>query len=334
MNNVLITGATGFIGRHLVAAAVKNSIGVRALVRPGNPAIPALKRSGVEVMTGDVMDYHCLRAAAEGVDTIFHLAATVTDWAPKTAYAVNTAGTDNACRAGVAARVRRFVLVSTNDVFGRGEDRIIDESCPLGAYHEPYPDTKRDATRSCWEYHRRFALPVTMAFPCWVYGAGDTSFVPPLADAIYRRRMLFWRRCALLWPTYIDNLIDLLMRIAEDGRAVGNGYLVHDGEATTLQEFCAQIAEALGVPPATAHIPYPAAYAGALLLELLWGVRRKETRPPLTTYAVKNLGSRLRFSIGKAERELGWRPRIPHPEGMKRTMEWLKNADSAALKTK
>jgi len=129
-------------------------------------------------------------------------------------------------------------------------------------------------------------------------------------------------------------LVDLLMLIAEDDRAVGNGYLVHDGESTTLPEFCVEIAKSLGVPPITTHIPYPVAYAAAVVMELTWKTLRKKTRPLLTTYTVKNLGSRLKFSISKAERELGWRPKIPYKEGLRRTMEWVKTLDLDTLKQK
>jgi len=129
-------------------------------------------------------------------------------------------------------------------------------------------------------------------------------------------------------------MVDLLLLISEDPRAVGNGYLVHDGEFTTLQEFCAEIARALGVPPITTHIPYGLAYAASWIMELLWKVLRIKQRPLLTTYVVKNLGSRFRFSIDKAERELGWKPKMSYKEGMDVTMKWLKTLDLKTLKQK
>jgi nucleoside-diphosphate-sugar epimerase len=125
-----------------------------------------------------------------------------------------------------------------------------------------------------------------------------------------------------------------MTRIAKDDRAVGNGYLVHDGESTTLQAFCAVIAEALGVSPPRLHLPYAAAYAAAVVMEALWKLTRRTSRPLLTTYTVKNLGSRLRFSIDKAERELDWRPPVAYAEGMRRTMDWLKTLDRDNLKNK
>jgi nucleoside-diphosphate-sugar epimerase len=137
-----------------------------------------------------------------------------------------------------------------------------------------------------------------------------------------------------VWPTYIDNLVDLLMLISEDERAIGNGYLVHDGESTTLEDFCAGIAEALGVPPVKTYIPYWLAMTAARVMEFIWKLFRIKMRPLLTTYTVTNLGSRFRFSIDKAQRELGWKPRITYREGFRKTMEWLKTLDIASLKQK
>jgi nucleoside-diphosphate-sugar epimerase len=69
-------------------------------------------------------------------------------------------------------------------------------------------------------------------------------------------------------------------------------------------------------------------------MEIIWKVTGKKTRPLLTTYTVKNLGSRLKFSIAKAERELGWRPKISYRDGFAKTMEWVKTLDVATLKQK
>jgi len=332
---IFITGATGFIGSHLVRANLDKGYSVRALVLPDDPGESALRSKGVETVTGDIRDYEAVKRAAYGVDTIFHCAAVVTDWAPKKLFQeVTVGGTENICKAGLAAGVSRFVDMSTNDVFGTDESQVMDETFPLQLWREPYPDSKIEAEKISWRYHREQGLPVTMVYPCWAYGEGDQTFVPLLADAIVKRELIFWRKDVIVWPTYIENLVDLLMLIAEDDRALGNGYLVHDGESTTLQEFCVEIARSLGVPPITTHIPYPAAYAAAVAMELVWKTFRKKTRPLLTTYTVKNLGSRLKFSSAKAERELGWQPKISYKEGLRRTMEWVKTLDIETLKQK
>jgi nucleoside-diphosphate-sugar epimerase len=109
---------------------------------------------------------------------------------------------------------------------------------------------------------------------------------------------------------------------------------VHDGESTTLEEFCAGIAEALGVPPVKTYIPYWLAMTAAIVMEFIWKLFRIKMRPLLTTYTVTNLGSKFRFSIDKAQRELGWKPRITYREGFRKTMKWMKTLDIASLKQK
>nr|HPQ44991.1 hypothetical protein [Syntrophales bacterium] len=163
---------------------------------------------------------------------------------------------------------------------------------------------------------------------------GDKTFVPLTADAIVKGEMIFWRKDVLVWPTYIDNLVDLLMVISQNDSAVGEGYLVHDGEFTTFQNFCAMIARSLDVQEPTRHIPYGAAYAAALIMEGVWSLMRMKTRPLLTTYAVKNLGSRLCFSIEKARRELKWEPTVSFTDGLEETMRWLKTVDHGTFKVK
>jgi 2-alkyl-3-oxoalkanoate reductase len=335
MKKVLITGATGFIGHHIVKANLAKGNSVRALVLPGDAGEARLKEQGVEVISGDIRDYPAVRRAAADRDIIFHTAAVVTDWAPrKLFWEVTVGGAENICRAAVDVKVSRLVDISTCDVFGTNESGVMDESLPLQYWGEPYADSKIDAEKVMRRYHEEHRMPLTMVYPLWVYGEGDQTFVPLLADAIIKKELIFWRKGAIVWPTYIDNLVDLLMLISEDERALGNGYLVHDGESTTLEEFCAGIAEVLGVPPIKTHIPYWSAMAAARVMEFIWRLLRIKMRPLLTTYTVTNLGSRFQFSIEKAERELGWKPRITYLEGFRQTMEWLKTLDISSLKQK
>lgn len=333
MRNVLITGATGFIGSHVVKANLARGNFVRALVLPGDLSMDALKQRGVEVVTGDIRDYENVSRAVVGIDIIFHCAAVVTDWAPeKLFYDVTVGGTENICRAALEAGVRRFVDVSSSEVFGVDESKILDETCPLRYRGEPYPDSKIDAEHVVWDYFKK-GLPVTVVYPAQVYGEGDYTFLTALADAIIKKELVFWRE-NIGWPTYIDNLVDLMMLVAEDDRAVGNGYLVrvHDGESNTLEAFCAGLAEALEVPACHTYIPYRVAMSSAKALEFVWRLFRIKTRPLLTTYTVTTFGSRMRLSIEKARRELGWAPKVSYRDGFVLTLAWVKTLNLKELK--
>lgn len=332
---VLITGGAGFIGSHLVRENLARGNQVTVFDLPGAPRLAEYRAQGMQVLAGDIRDVDAVERACRGQDVVYHCAAVVTDWAPRRLFdEVNVGGMENVCRAALRAGVSRLVEMSTNDAFGLREGVVIDGSFPYQPWGEPYPDTKLQATEIAWRYHREHGLPVTMVYPCWVYGPGDQTFVPLTADAIVKRELIFWRRDVIVWPTYVGNLVDLLLLIAEHPAAVGEGFLVHDGVSDTFQNFCAKIAESLGVPPITRHIPYGAAMAAATLMEWTWRLLGRKDRPLLTTYTVKNLGSRLQFSIEKARRVLGWTPPIPYEQGFAETMTWLKSTDPATWKGK
>jgi nucleoside-diphosphate-sugar epimerase len=328
MGKVLITGASGFIGTHLAIANLKQGNFVRGLFLPNDPKISELESLGVEITIGDLRDHNSIKKACNGMDIIFHCAGVVTDWAPwKLFEEVNVKGMEYMCKEAVEANVKRFVYMSTCDVFGLREGVIMDESFPIKKWGEPYSDTKIDAEEVAWSYHRDHQLAVTMVYGTWIYGEGDSTFIPGLADAIVKQDMMFWRKNVHVWPCYIDNLIDLLMLISKDPRAIGNGYLIHDGEMTTLQELCKEIASALEVKPVKTRIPYFLALVVAWFMEKWAIVTKQKKRPLLTTYSVKNLGSRLEFSIEKAKRELDWTPKISYQQGLQKTLIWLKTLD-------
>jgi len=334
MKKVLITGATGFIGSHLVESNIRERNRIKILALPDDPQAADFESRGIEVVYGDIRDLSAVKKAVKGTQIVFHLAAVVTDWAPKKLFEeVNIQGTRNMCEASLQERVDRLVEVSTNDVFGLKENVVINETFDYSYWGEPYADTKLEASKIVWEYGKK-GLPVSIVYPCWVYGPGDTTFVPLLADAIKNGELIFWRKDVIVWPAYVENLVDLMMVLAKHPKAVGQGFLFHDNESDTFQNFTSKIAESIGEKNPKLHIPYWTAYAAAGIMEFLWKSLRKKTRPLLTKYTVKNLGSRLRFSIGKAKRVLAWVPPISYQQGFKKTMEWLQQTDPELWKQK
>jgi nucleoside-diphosphate-sugar epimerase len=331
----LITGATGFIGSAIMNRCLNDGYRVRLLVRKDSPRRGSLKNlKGVELVTGDIRDYESVEKATAGADYVFHSAAVVTDWAPRRDFdEINVAGTGHVCRAALQAKVKRLVYVSTCDVFGIREDRVLTEASGYHPMNEPYPDTKIQASNLAWEYHRQ-GLPVTMVYPCWVYGPGDRTFMPILADAVATRQMIYFRENAILWMSYIDNVVDLCMHIATHPAAPGEGFLVHDDASLTLEQMCDIIAETLGCPRIKRRVRYPVAYLAGWVVQRIAKMLGKKKRPLVTTYSVKLMGSRLRFSTEKAKRLLKWVPPVPFDMALSRTLDWLKAQDMSSLKEK
>jgi 2-alkyl-3-oxoalkanoate reductase len=324
----LVTGAAGFVGQAIVRRLLADGDRVRALTLPGDRRLPELRALGnTDIVEADVTSFDAVAPHLAGVSRVFHTAALVHGWHPWERYrAINVGGTQHVARAAHAHGVARFVHVSTSDVFGvpRG-DELIDESTPYREWNEPYPDTKIAAERWLWDFHRESGLPVSVIYPGWVYGPGDQAFFPSLAQAIDDGFMMFWHRHTRLFWAYVDNLGDAIVLAGTHPAAVGNGYLVHDGDdGPTLQEVCARIAAQGGKRPPTLHLPYAVAFGAAWLAQALWRALRLRGAPLLLTNDVKSFGSQWRLSNAKLRRDLGWTPRVSIADGMDAALAYLR----------
>lgn len=184
----LVTGATGFIGSHLVEALAAAGQRVRALIRPTSGA-SHLERLGVELCVGDLTDPPGLEQVVAGVERIFRCAAFTADWDPEcVSYGVNVEGTVAPAGAALRARVRKLVYLSTTEVYGH-PDAFASEDTPYRYRGWPYCDTKIDAERRIWEYHRQ-GLPVTVLRPATVYGPRCVTLIGEIVKLPKRREMV------------------------------------------------------------------------------------------------------------------------------------------------
>jgi nucleoside-diphosphate-sugar epimerase len=271
-------------------------------------------------------DPESLVPACADVTRVFHTAALVHAWTAWERFrAVNVGGTQNVARAAQAAGAERMVHVSTSDVFGIPRNaEVLDESSVFRRWHEPYPDTKIEAEEWLWSFHRQSGLAVSVIYPGWVYGPGDKAFFPSLAHAIADGPMLFWCRDLRLAWVYIDNLADACVLAGTQPAAVGRGYLVHDGDdGPTLREVCGRIADRIGAPRPTLHLPYAPVFSAAWLLDRVWRLARLRSPPPLRTVDVKAFGYQWHLSNRRVREELGWRPRVTVDVGMNAALDSL-----------
>lgn len=321
----LVTGAAGFVGLALCRRLLADGERVRALALPGDRRLPELRALAVEVVEGDVTDAAALAPHLAGVERVFHVAGLVHGWHSWERYrAINVGGTQTVARAAHAAGVHRFVHVSTSDVFGIPRlGGVLDEACAFEPWGEPYPDTKIEAERWLWQYHRDSGLPVSVIYPCWVYGPGDEALFPGFAQAIRDGLLVFWQRDTALAWVHVANLADAIVLASVDPAAVGQGYLVHDdADGPTLEEVCARLAAILGKPFRPRYVPYAVALAAAATLQGVWRLLRLRGAPPVLTNDVKSFGFRFRFSNAKL-RALGWSPRIGIAEGMEQAFAYF-----------
>ncbi len=323
----LITGATGFVGGHLAEASVARGWQVRALIRPSGDAGP-LERLGVTAVRGDLTDAAALRTALGGADVVFHCAAKVGDWGPVEDYrAVNVEGLRALLEACRARPLRRFVHLSSLGVYEARHHRGTDETEPLPERHfDGYTQTKVEAEHLALRCAREHAVPVVVLRPGFVYGPRDRTVLPKLLEELRRRRVRYLGRGGRAMNCiYVANLVDAMFLAAEKEGVVGHVYNLTDGEPVSKRRFIEALADGVGVPrPRPVPVPLWVARPLARWLEAR-ARRRGATKAPVLTQArVKFLGLDLDFSIEKARRELGYRPRVSFDEGMRETVAWYK----------
>ncbi|HTE51240.1 MAG TPA: NAD-dependent epimerase/dehydratase family protein [Kofleriaceae bacterium] len=313
---VLVTGASGFIGRSLVARLRRERDAVRALVLPGEAA-----PLDAEIARGDVTRPETLTPALRRVRTVYHLAAVVGDWGAESLYqAVNVTGTRNLLGAAADAGVERVVVVSSVVVYGSQLAReVCDEDLPREHGCGPYSRSKRAQEELALDFHRFGRVPVTVVRPGNVFGPGSINWVDmPVAMLRAGRLPLIdgGRGDAAL--TWVENLVDLLVLAARSPAAAGRVYNANDGSGVTWARYFTELARVAGARPPRLRMPGSAAMATAVAMEAAWRLTRRRGRPLFTREAVTLLASGPPVPVRRAAVELGFAPAVGFHETMER----------------
>lgn len=319
----LVTGATGLIGSHLVDALVLRGERVRALVRPTSDA-RRLRALGVEIYIGTLRDNATLMAAAKGVERVYHCAALVSDWGvPEDFEETNVRGVRNVLAAATRAGVSKFVHLSTTDIYGYPGRPAVESEKPSPRGF-PYADSKIEGEALVWNHHRTVGLPVCIIRPATVYGP-RCEFVVQLIEALRRRRaVLIDQGQHVAGLTYVGNLVDALILAADSQASVGQAYNITDGSKVTWRQYLDALADLAEVPRATRSYSHDFAYALASAWEVYYHLLGRSQRPFLTRMFVELMGTDHEYPIDKAQRGLGYRPRVSFEEGIKHTGDWLR----------
>ncbi len=326
----LVTGATGFIGGHLVERLVADRKQVRCLVRAGSDTT-RLEALGVELAPGALEDAASVQRAVEGCDYVVHCGAMVSDWGTvEEIERTNVTGTRNLVQAAAIASVRRLVHVSTTDVYGYPGVAGVRESATPNGFRNWYAQTKLDGEQEVLRAGEERGLETVVLRPATVWGPRSVSVVGEIGGAIKGGYMLLvdhGRANAGL--VYIDNLIDAIVLALEHGAAAGEAFNVTDGLDVTWRQFTDGLADGLGARRARLSMPYRlASPLGSALEQGYRAVRRAthvQTPALLSRQAVQIMGIDQDFSNQKARELLGWEPRVTYADGMQTTVAWLRD---------
>ena len=315
----LVTGATGFIGQHLVRRLLSEGRPVRALCRRGSDTkLPATARARLEIAFGDLTDRASLVRATEGAARVFHCAGEVSDWGPTDRFHdINVRGTRWLLEAAHGAAVARFVHLSSFVVFGIPSPPEIDDASPYGIGNDPYTTTKTEGEKAVFAFHSETGLPIAVLRPTVVYGRGSTWLEEPMRMMRKGAFFLIGGGAGTCHPCYIENLLDAAWLVAEHPRAVGQGYLVADDDPISFREYFTALASLCGADEPRRSIPVPLARAVAVGLEAVARVRRSTGRPLLTRTAIDLVTTTSRLSMRKIREELEFSPRYGFRQAMK-----------------
>jgi nucleoside-diphosphate-sugar epimerase len=315
---VLVTGATGFLGRHLLPALCRRGYAVRALVRQPE-AHPWLAWSpNVVAVQGDVCDADAVTRALDGATAVIHAAGRFRFWGRDDDFqSVNVGGTQTVTAAARAAGVRRFVHVSTIAVIGHPEPgRIVDEEHPAHPA-DAYQRSKLDAERVIAQAGLDAVIVRPGAFygPLGNYGFNRLFFRDPMRGLIMQ--MDFGRH--LIFPAFVPDVADGVIRALESGRA-GQVYNLCDAPITHRAAFDIVCAQA-GLLWPRLSLPGWMGIASARALEFISRLTGREPFYPmnLRSYVYND----WRVSHEKAARELGFAA-TPFAEGARQTIVWYR----------
>lgn len=319
----VVTGGSGFVGRHLVEALAKRGDRVRNLDLRGIEGAPG------EIVTTDITDPAVVRRGVEGADVVFHNASAVHTRQGHVSLVqkVNVDGTQHVIDACRAAGVKKLVYVSSGSVVYEGKDiENGDESLPYPSTSQaPYADSKIAAEKMVLAANDASLATIALR-PHVVFGKYDTRFLPAvIAHArAGRLRVQVGRGTWLSDYTYVDNLIDALLlagdRLAVGANVAGKAYFITNGEPMPFWDFVKSVLAKLGLPPIRYAVPHQLVYGIAALKEGFESLRGGEVLPEdgLTRFAIRYMCTHHYFSIARARADLGYEPKVSVAEGIDR----------------
>jgi dTDP-glucose 4,6-dehydratase len=308
---VLITGAAGFIGSHLVETLYDEGARVRAFVRYNSRGdlgllrqLPSTVLNEIEIIPGDLRDAQAIRLAIEGVDIVFHLGAMISIpysyQHPREVAETNFMGTLNVLMACHEYGINRLIHTSTSEVYGTALTVPIDESHPLQG-QSPYSASKIGADKLAESYYCTYELPVVTVRPFNTYGPRQSAraVIPTIiTQALAKNTVYLGALDTLRDFTYVSDTVNGILKAAETPGIDGQTFNLGSGEEVRIGDLAKRIIQIVERPVKIVVDP------------TRLRPRRSEVMRLLSDYS-------------QASKCLDWQPMVPLERGLQRTIEWI-----------
>ena len=305
--NVFITGATGFIGTHVVKRLAKTEHKLVCLARPTSD-VSELEKQGVTIIRGDVTDKDSLLKGMRGCKWVINLANLYSFWEPdKQIFSdINIAGTRNVMECALETGVAKVVHISTAGIYGKPKDSPFTEESPVGPVRfSEYFRTKYEGDLIAWELHEKKGLPLLMIYPTAVLGPGDPKATGRyIQDLIHRRLPARVFEDSILTFVHVRDVAEAIVRALEKENNIGEKYLVGKHQLP-WREINQMVSEISGVALPKMRLPDFMVVLNAKLLTFIANLIKK---PPMWAMAIDQMRTMKEGFVidgSKAERELG-----------------------------
>lgn len=312
---VLVTGGTGHVGKHLIPALLEKGHSVRLAVLDVEEAREAFNDLPLEIMQLDfgVAEQPAFDTIASGVDAVVHMAAVGVinpDENRTKIFAINVGATKKLLASCVKnASFKRFVYLSSSALFHKPTGKPIEED-ELPSPANAYGESKLEAEKAV----RASGVPFVILRPVVIYGLGFESVFAPIVKAVQKGKLKVIGKGDTHFPAvHVDDLVNAILLSLEKKEAVGEAFNV-SGEALTQREWFKAVADDLDVQLPDSSMPMWLAEAAVFFYEIkakLFGGSAAITRESLRRLTTDRI-----FSTNKAQRLLGWMPRVKPRDGL------------------
>lgn len=306
---VFITGATGFIGGHLVRRLAGTGHEMRCLVRDTS-LTDDTERHGAELYIGDVTDRSLLVEGMSGCDCLVHLANVYSMWErDRSVYrSVNVEGTRNVMESALEAGLSKAVHVSTAGVFGKAIDAPFNETSEVGPRRfSEYTRTKYEGDLIAWDLFERKRLPLVVIYPGAVLGLGDTKPTGRYIEDMAARSMpVRVYDNVVMTYVHVRDVAEAIVRVVERDDTIGEKYLIGNSRLS-FRELNEIISDVSGAPPPAICLP---GFLVTLTARILTSLSAVTGRPPPWGMSVDQANMAREgfiFDGSKAEKSLGIR---------------------------